>query len=131
MGNIFKIVDDHMTVKPLRTRVEAIQNFPAPKCPKDCKSFCGVVNYLALFCPDLQKLLQPIYHLTKKEVPFVWTKLQQKNFEEIKKHLCERPVLNLPTESGRFILYSDTSRSHAGSALWQITRWDPPPYRIW
>ena len=89
MGNIFKIVDDHMTVKPLHTRVEAIQNFPAPKCPKDCKSFCGVVNYLALFCPDLQKLLQPIYHLTKKEVPFMWTKLQQKNFEEIKKHLCE------------------------------------------
>ena len=40
MGNTFKIVDDHMTVKPLRTRVEAIQNFPAPKCPKDCKSFC-------------------------------------------------------------------------------------------
>ena len=103
IGNIFKIVDNHMTVKPLCTRVEAIQNFPAPKCPKDCKSFCGVVNYLALFCPDLQKLLQPIYHLTKKEVPFVWTKLQQKNFKEIKKRLCERPVLNLPTESGRFI----------------------------
>ena len=120
MGNVFKISDQHMTVKPLRTRIEAIQNIPVPKTPRDCKSFCGVVNYLGLFCPDLQKLLQPIYHLTKKDVPFVWTNLQQKSFEEIKRRMCERPVLHLPTEDGRFILYSDTSRSHAGSALWQI-----------
>ena len=80
---------------------------------------------MGLFCPDLQKLLQPIYHLTKKEVPFVWTNLQQRNFEEIKRCLCMHPVLHLPTESGHFILYSDTRCTHVGSALWQIQKGIP------
>ena len=29
-------------------------------------------------------------------------------------------MLHLPTDDGHFILYSDTSRTHTGSALWQI-----------
>ena len=87
---------------------------------KDCKSFCGVVNYLSFFCKDLQKLLSPIYHLTKQDVPFKWTVHQEKSFNEIKKRLCSSPVLSLPISGGRFIMYSDTSHPHAGSVLWQI-----------
>ena len=67
-----------------------------------------------------EKLLSPIYHLTKKDVPFHWTDTQECSFEEIKKRLCSSPVLALPTDNGHFILYSDTSHSHTGSALWQI-----------
>ena len=35
------------------------------------------------------------------------------------------PVLTLPTGTGRYILYSDTSKTHAGSALWQIQNGKP------
>ena len=35
-------------------------------------SFCGVVNYLSLFCPDLQTLLKLIVELTRKGRPFIW-----------------------------------------------------------
>ena len=120
MGNIFKIMGDRMTIHPLHTRLQAIQQYPRPHTVHDCKSFCGIVNYLSLFCKDLQKLLQPIYHLTRNGVPFRWTVVQEKNFNIIKRHLCESPVLTLPSSDGRFILYSDTSRTHTGSALWQI-----------
>ena len=75
MGNIFTIVNHRMTLHPLRTRIEAIQKYPRPCTVKECKSFCGVMNYLSFFCKDLQKLLRPIYHLTHKEVPFHWTEL--------------------------------------------------------
>ena len=81
---LFTIRDNVMMVTPLRTRVEAVQNIPPPTTPKGCKSFCDVVNYLGMFCPDLQKLLRPIYKLTKKTVKFRWTKEHQKNFDEIK-----------------------------------------------
>ena len=120
MGSVFTIVRHRMTIHPIRTRLEAITQYPRPKTVKQCKSFCGVVNYLSLFCRDLQKLLQPIYHLTRKGVPFVWTELQEDSFIRIKKQLCESPVLALPTAVGRFIIYSDTSCTHTGSALWQI-----------
>ena len=125
MGNIFTIVDWRMTIKPLRTRLEAIERYPRPKTVKECKSFCGVVNYLSLFCKDLQKLLHPIYQLTRKDMPFRWTNAQETSFVEIKKRLCESPILALPTADGCFILYSDTSRTHAGSALWQIQEGHP------
>ena len=120
MGNIFTIQGALMTIRPLRTRLQAIQQYPRPHTVHDCKSFCGVVNYLSLFCKDLQKLLHPIYHLTHNGIPFHWTITQEKNFNIIKRRLCESPVLTLPTADGRFILYSDTSRKHTGSALWQI-----------
>ena len=125
MGNVFTVVHATLTVTPIRTRLEAIQNYERPTCVKDCKSFCGVVNYLSLFCPELQKLLHPIYHLTRKGVPFHWTDIQQKAFEEVKRRLCQPPVLHLPNGEGRFILYSDTSRKHAGSALWQMQKGVP------
>ena len=66
MGNEFSINRRTMTITPLRSRTEAINKIPTPRTPKQCKSFCGVVNYLSLFCPDLQKLLKPIVELTRK-----------------------------------------------------------------
>ena len=61
-----------MTITPLRSRTEAINKISTPRTPKQCKSFCGVVNYLSLFCQDLQKLLKPIFELTRKGRPFIW-----------------------------------------------------------
>ena len=61
-----------MTITAVRSRTEAINKIPTPRTPKQCKSFCGVVNYLSLFCADLQKLLKPIVELTRKGRPFIW-----------------------------------------------------------
>ena len=125
LGTLFTVKTQGLIIIPLLTRVDAIKNIPTPTTPKGCKSFCGVVNYLVIFCPKLQKLLQPIYELTKKTVKFVWTQEHQQCFTEIKKHLSEYPVLHLPTTTGRFILYSDTSRRHAGSTMWQMQNGHP------
>ena len=52
-----------------------------------------MVNFLSMFCPDLQKLLKPIYDLTRKGRPFIWGKKQQDFFEEIKHRLIKPPGL--------------------------------------
>ena len=109
MGTLFKIEGDIMTITPLCTCNEAIQKLQAITTVKGCKSFCIVVNYLALFCLELQKLLHPIYDLRRKDVEFYWSDQHQANFDEIKHHLCHSPKLHLPISDGRFILYSDTS----------------------
>ena len=85
MGNEFAIVEKNMTITPLRSRTEALHKIPTPKTAKQCKSFCGFVNHLSLFCPDLQILLKPIVELTHKERPFVWGKEQEAAFIEVKK----------------------------------------------
>ena len=78
-----------------------------------------MVNYLSMFLKDLQTKLIPIYHLTKKGVPFHWGELQQKAFEQIKKDLTEAPVLAMPNSEGHMVLVSDTSKIACGSALYQ------------
>ena len=120
MGNEFNINKRTMTITPLRSRTEAINEIPTPRTAKQCKSFCGVVNYLSLFCPDLQVLLKPIVELTRKGRPFVWGQEQEKAFKEVKSRLTNPPVLHLPRAEGRFILYSDTSVEGTGSSLWQM-----------
>ena len=101
MGNEFVINKRTMTITPLRSRTEAISKVPTPKTAKQCKSFCGVVNYLSLFCPDLQTLLKPIVELTRKGRPFVWGQEQEKAFKEVKLRLTNPPVLHLPKAEGQ------------------------------
>ena len=73
-----------------------------------------------MFCPELQKLLKPIYDLTRKRKPFYWGKEQQDSFIEIKHRLMHLPVLHMPNKIGRFHLHSDTSKFATGSVLYQI-----------
>ena len=120
MGNEFVINKRTMTITPLRSRTEAISKIPTPKTAKQCKSFCGVVNYLSLFCPNLQTLLKPIVELTRKGRPFVWGQEQERAFKEVKLRLTNPPVLHLPKAEGRFILYPDTNTEGTGSLLWQM-----------
>ena len=89
------------------------------------QKFAGMVNFLSMFCLELQKLLKPIHDLTRKGRPFVWGKEQQDSFEEIKHRLIKPPVLHMPNTIGRFHLYSDTSKFATGSMLYQIQNGKP------
>ena len=57
MGNTIFTEDRCVCVKPLRSRLEAIQKLNPPVTPKGCKSFAGMVNFVSMFCPKIQKLL--------------------------------------------------------------------------
>ena len=69
-----------------------------------------MVNFLSMFFPELQKLLKPIYDLTRKDRQFIWGKEQQEAFEEIKHRLIKVPILHMPNHEGRFHLYLDMSK---------------------
>ena len=125
MGNTIFIKGRRVCVKPLHSQLEAIQKIKPPTTAKQCKSFQGMVNFVSIFCPDLPKLLKPIYDLTRKGRQFVWGIEQQNAFEEIKQRLQKPPVLYMPNKIGRFQLYSDTSKYTTGSALYQIQNGKP------
>ena len=54
MDNTIFIKDRRICVKPLRSRLEAIQKLHPPTRVKGCRSFVGMVNFLSMFCPELQ-----------------------------------------------------------------------------
>ena len=125
MGNVIFIKDRKVCVKPLRNRLEAIQKLQPPTTPKGCRSFVGMVNFLSMFCPELQKLLKLIYDLARKGRQFIWGKEQQSAFKEIKHRLIRPPILHMPNHEGRFHLYLEMSKFTMGSALYQIQNGKP------
>ena len=58
MGNEIFIENKKVCMKPLRSKLEAIQKLQPPKTPKGCRSFVGVGNFLSMFFSQLQKLFK-------------------------------------------------------------------------
>ena len=42
-----------------------------PTMVHGCRSFVGMVKFVSIFCPEPQKLLKPIYDLTRKGRHFI------------------------------------------------------------
>ena len=51
--------------------------------------------------------------------------MHQEASEQVKIKLLKLPVLHLPDNRGRFQLFSDTSKTAAGSTLYQIQNGNP------
>ena len=81
MGNKIFIQNKRVCIQPLRSRLEAIKKLQPPTTVKGGRSFARMVNFLSMFYPELQRLLKPIYDLTRKGRPFVWGKEQLDSFE--------------------------------------------------
>ncbi|WVZ89434.1 LOW QUALITY PROTEIN: hypothetical protein U9M48_035844 [Paspalum notatum var. saurae] len=60
---------------------------------------------------------KPITSLLEKDAEFRWTNAQQAVFDELKKRLTTAPVLTLPDQQKKFIVYCDASRDDLGCVL--------------
>ena len=58
MGNKIFIQNKRVCVQPLRSRLESRQKLQAPSMVKGCRSFAGMVNFLSMLCPELQKIVK-------------------------------------------------------------------------
>ena len=93
MGLEFQVQGDKVCYTPLKDKCDAIRNLESPKTLRQTRAFCGMVNFLSSFLPNLCRLLIPIYDLQKKTKKFKWTDKAKKAFNEIKELLISPPVL--------------------------------------
>ena len=73
----------NMIFIPSRNRLESIQKLHPPTTVKGCRSLMGMMNFLNMFCPELQKLLKPMYDLTRKGRPFAWGKISKMHLKKL------------------------------------------------
>ena len=66
MGLEFQIQEDKVCYTPRKDKCDAIRNLESPKTLRQARAFCGMVNFLSSFLPNLHRLLIPIYDLQKK-----------------------------------------------------------------
>ena len=67
MGLEFQIQEDKVCYTPLKDKCDAIQNLESPKTLRQTRAFCGMVNFLSSFLPNLHRLLIPIHDLQRKQ----------------------------------------------------------------
>ena len=73
MGLEFQIQEDKVCYTPLKDKCDTIRNLESSKTLRQTSAFCGMVNFLSSFLPNLRRLLILIYDLQKKMKKFKWT----------------------------------------------------------
>ena len=101
-------------------KLSAVRNWHAPDKVKGVQQFIGFVGYYRRFVKDFADLAEPLVALTRKGAPIVSTNHQQQAFEALKACLVSAPILSLPTENGRFVLYTDASLFAVRGVLSQL-----------
>ena len=60
--------------------------------------------------------------LTRKNEKFIWNEKGEESFQELKRRLTTAPVLVLPDDQGKFVIYSDASYKGLGGMLMQYDK---------
>ena len=106
-------------VKPDPRKVKAISDMPPPTDKQGVMRFCGMVNYLKTFCPNLSQVIKPLFDLTKQDREFIWADVHQKAFAKAKHLIASAPCLAYFDNKRPVTLQVDTSQGGLGGALLQ------------
>lgn len=77
----------------------------------------GLANYYRKFVFKFSDIALPLTSLTRKNVLFSWTSLQQRAFDTLKRLLCNAPILKVFDSSLPTRIICDASDYAIGSVL--------------
>ena len=90
-------------------KVSAVRDWPTPQNVKDVRSFLGLANYYRMFIPQFGKIAAPLTNLTRKDIDFQWTDIEEQAFTELKKRITNEPVLRMADPIRPFEVETDAS----------------------
>ena len=111
---------DGILVDP--SKIEAVKNWPRPASVSEVWSFLGLASYYRRFVEGFSKIAVPLTELTRKSMRFSWSDRCEASFQELKQRLITAPVLSLPRENDKFVVYCDASKMGLGCVLMQEGR---------
>ncbi|WVZ76164.1 hypothetical protein U9M48_024161, partial [Paspalum notatum var. saurae] len=101
------------------SKVSTVTNWKVPEIPKKVRGFLGLAGYYQRFIENFSKIAKPMTFLLEKDAEFKWTDTQQAAFDELKKRLTTAPMLTLPDQQKKFIVYCDASKDGLRCVLMQ------------
>ena len=116
---------DRHGVRPDPEAVEAVLTWKAPRTDTQLLSFLGFASYYREFIKGYADKVYPMQKLMRNRgKKFEWNDEAQVAFENIKRELCEAPVLGMPTEKGMYVLDTDASVVAISGILHQEQKWN-------
>lgn len=109
-------------IRPDPAKIQTLVDWPYPSDAQGMMQFLGLANYFRKFIPNFSRIAAPLYHLTKKSVPFSKGEEAQLCFRALKQLLTSPPLLAYPDPSQPYELISDASITGCGAVLIQNGR---------
>lgn len=106
-------------VFPSASKVNAVMKFPLPCNLKQLQSFLGLAGYFRKFIPQFSLIAKPLSDLTKSSVKFKMNDDQIAAFNELKRKLSDKPVLNIFNQQYETQIHTDASMYGYGAILLQ------------
>ena len=110
---------------PNSDKVWAVRDYPVKTSVRAIREFLDIAGYYQQFIPNFTTVPKPLYHLIKKDVPYMWSSACQEAFTRLKKLLISPPVLAYPNFDRWFVLHTDAS-SQTREAVWH--NWHGSPW---
>ncbi|KAI1869633.1 uncharacterized protein JN550_005614 [Neoarthrinium moseri] len=101
------------------SKIAAVKAWPTPTNVSEVRSFLGLANYYRMFIHQFGKIGTPLTNLTKKDLPFRWTEVEQTAFDTLKKRITDEPVLKMADPDKPFEVETDASDYAIGGQLSQ------------
>ena len=108
---------DQYGLRPLKEKIEAIQNAPAPKNVSELRSYLGLLSYYSKFLPNMAQVLAPLYKLLQKDVQWRWANKEKKAFQASQELLTSSSLLVHFDPDLDLILMCDASSYGIGAVL--------------
>ncbi|KAL5489020.1 hypothetical protein EMCRGX_G018062 [Ephydatia muelleri] len=106
-------------VRPDPVKIMAINQMPAPTSAPEVRRFLGMCNYLSRFIPKLSQVSEPLRALTESNKDFVWGKVEQEHFEQIKALISKDQLLHFYNVKKPTTIQCDASTKGLGATLLQ------------
>ena len=95
---------------PMGQKIKVITD-PAPITNiTEAQHMIGLIGYYRKFSSVFSHMTRPLNELTRKNVPFKWTKQCQKSFDYVKKVSTTNPILVYPDPDKQYYLFMDSSQ---------------------
>ena len=101
------------------SKVQAIQEWPAPMTISDLRAFLGLAGYYRRFISCFSAIALPLTALLKRDKAYTWTDEAAQAFKKLKWAVQNAPVLVTPRQDLEFVVTTDASGYAIGASLSQ------------
>ncbi|XP_055681809.1 uncharacterized protein K02A2.6-like [Lutzomyia longipalpis] len=82
-------------IRPMESKVEAVQKFRSPETKEEVRSFLGLITYVSRFLPDCATATFPLRQLMCSSDPFIWKEIHQEAFDKLKNMIADASPVGL------------------------------------
>ncbi|GFU97835.1 retrovirus-related Pol polyprotein from transposon 297 [Trichonephila clavipes] len=94
---------------PSPSKTKSVVIYPEPKTTKEVQRFLGLTGYFRKFIPAYSVIAKPLSDLLRKDTPFNFDVKQKASFDELKRLLCQKPVLGIYRQNCETEIHTDAS----------------------